>query len=455
MTPKNAVNGVGVITNSFVVKVYPILISVSAESYDITIYEDETDKKIAVSRVVEEAIKDDVVWTFEGYDDEVVEVADDGVITPKKDGETFVTLKGTFISPLGRIYVVTTEQPIKVTVKSRLESISAEELHIKVHSKGDFNIAVEEAGINPEYTYVFDNSRIAKVSSTGGIRGMNAGDTDVTISATHFGKAVSTTTKVHVYEMVTPEHHHYYGATGSFFNVEVGDKNTNAYTRTSVDNPWGIMVFGNNVIAFLPGVYNITYTDYMANGEVVGEYTATFTVFNVERETVVVEKGKKIELDPHSEWSTSKANDENDNHSLVVKDGKAVFKTNENTELGTHEIALIHDFGHGAKEVVKRANVIVYEVDSDGVTDPDGVTADTLKEYIESMFDGDDSWTGWIDKINKAREMFGDGFEAFLAIAELNNALTNGETISTHVDVTKIAAKDVDAEVQTSMAVSP
>ena len=447
VTPKNAVNGVGVITNSFTVKVYPILISVNAESYDITVYEDEIDKKIAVSRVVEEAIKDDVVWTFEGYDDEVIEVADDGTITPKKDGETFVTLKGTFTSPLGRVYVVTTEQPIKVTVKSRLESISAEELHIKVHSKGDFNITVEEAGIDPEYSYEFDNSRIAKISSTGGIRGMNAGDTDVTISATHFGKTVSTTTKLHVYEMVTPEHRHYYGATGSFFNVKVGDKNTNAYTRTSVDNPRGIMVFGNNVIAFLPGVYNITYTDYMANGEVVGEYTATFTVFNVERETVVVEKGKKIELDPHSEWSTSKANDETSNYSLVVKDGKAVFKTNENTELGTHEVTLIHNFGHGANEVVKRVNVIVYEVDSDISTDPDGVTADTLKEYIENMFDGNNSWTEWMDKINKAREMFGDGIEAFLAVAEINNALMNGETISTHVEVIKIDAEDVDAEV--------
>ena len=253
------------------------------------------------------------------------------------------------------------------------------------------------------------------------------------------------TVDVYIYEMVKPVRHNYYGATGTTFNVEVGDKNPAAHTETSVDGPaGGLVIMGNRVVALRPGTYTVTYTDYMADGGKVGEYVATFTVFNVEREVVTVARGESVELTPHTDWSTDKATDRTSGHDLAIENENVMFVTNEDTELGVHNVVLGHDFGRGKREVVKEVTVVVYSVEADAETDPEGVTADTLKEYIENMFNDSSSWEEFVEKMQKAQELFGEGFDAFWSVANVSGAVLGGDEINTRVEVTALEEDEVD-----------
>lgn len=253
------------------------------------------------------------------------------------------------------------------------------------------------------------------------------------------------TVDVYIYEMVKPVRHSYYGATGTTFNVEVGDKNPAAHIETSVDGPaGGLVIMGNRVVALRPGTYTVTYTDYMADGGKVGEYVATFTVFNVEREVVTVARGESVELTPHTDWSTDKATDRTSGHDLAIENENVMFVTNEDTELGVHNVVLGHDFGRGKREVVKEVTVVVYSVEADAETDPEGVTADTLKEYIENMFNDSSSWEEFVEKMQKAQELFGEGFDAFWSVANVSGAVFGGDEINTRVEVTALEEDEVD-----------
>lgn len=424
------------------IKVNAVLTSITLADDEITVYEGET-KQIEVASIEDESIRDQVRWHYENYDRSVIRVSRTGEITPLRDGETEVTVRVAFNSPLGRRYVASAQ--VKVIAKSKLESIAVEDINVKVGEKADINITVEADDITPRYTYEYSDSSIARNSRTGGVRALKAGDTELTVTAKHFGKTVTATAMVHVYEMEQPTHHHYYGATGHVFNVHVGDKNTNAYTRASVDAPWGMFVMGDNAVAFLPGVYTVTYTDYMANGKKVGEYTAEFTIFNVERETVVVARGETVKLEGHSEWSTTTATDETTGHHIRVnRAGKAVFATDESTALGVHNVVLKHMFRIDAREVVKEVTVVVYDVTADPKSDPAGVTGDTLREYIEGMFDNSGSFADWMARMSQTRELFGDGFESVWSVMGLNRAVMSGSEISTRVDVTKLDDEKVE-----------
>lgn len=253
------------------------------------------------------------------------------------------------------------------------------------------------------------------------------------------------TVDIYIYEMIKPVRHSYYGATGTAFNVEVGDKNPAAHTETSVDGPaGGLVIMGNRVVALRPGVYTVTYTDYMADGGKVGEYVATFTVFNVEREVVTVARGESVELTPHTDWSTDKATDRTSGRDLSIENENAMFVTDEDTELGVHNVVLGHDFGRGKREVVKEVAVVVYSVEADAETDPEGVTADTLEEYIENMFNGSSSWEEFVEKMQKAQELFGEGFDAFWSVANVSGAVFGGDEINTRVEVTALEEDEVD-----------
>lgn len=425
------------------VKVNAVLTSIALTDEEIVVYEDET-KQIEIASVADESIRDQVRWHYENYDRSIIRISRTGEIIPLRDGETEVTVRAAFNSPLGRRYVASAQ--VKVIAKSKLESIAVEDINVKVGERADFDITVVADDITPRYTYEYSDNAIARNSRAGGVRALKAGDTELTVTAKHFGKTVTATAMVHVYEMEAPTHHHYYGATGQVFNVHVGDKNTNAYTRATVDTPWGMFVLGDNVMAILPGVYTVTYTDYMANGEVVGEYVAEFTIFNVERETVVVARGDTAELDPHSEWSTTSAKDETTGHHVQVnREGKVVFETDETTALGIHNVTMKHMFRYDAREVVKNVTVVVYSVEADPETDPEGVTADTLKEYIEGIFKDSNTWEEFVEKVQKSREIFGDGFEYLWSTVGINGAVFGGDKIETRVEVTELSEEDVDA----------
>ena len=253
------------------------------------------------------------------------------------------------------------------------------------------------------------------------------------------------TVDIYLYEMVAPEETEYFGRTGSTFSVHVGDKNEHAYTRRSVDGPaGGLVFFGDTVVAFRVGTYTVTYTDYMKDGSVVGTYTATFTIFNVEHETVLVESGKSTELAPHSDWDTDSAVDDTVGKDLNVENGKTIFEAGEDVALGMHQVALTHNFREDVREVVKNVTVVVYSVEADPETDPEGVTADTLKEYIENMFNGSSSWEEFVEKMQKAQELFGEGFDAFWSVANVNGAVLGGDEINTRVEVTALEEDEVD-----------
>ncbi len=426
------------------VKVNPVLSEITLAEDEITVYEGDT-AQIEVASVVNEAIRDDVTWSYSGYDHSIIGMGGTNKITPRRDGTTTVTVTGTYVSPKGNTYTATAT--VKVIVKSKLESITVKDINVKVGEKANFDIVVEADDVTPRYTYEYSDNTIARNSRTGGVRALKAGDTEVTVTARHFGKTVTATAMVHVYEMEAPTRHHYYGATGQVFNVHVGDKNTNAYTRATVDTPWGIFVMGDNVMAILPGVYTVTYTDYMADGTEVGEYTAEFTIFNVERETVVVQRGETIELDGHSEWNTTSAKDETTGHHVRVNsEGKVVFETDDETTLGVHDVAMKHMFRYDVREVVKEVTVVVYDVTADPESDPEGITADTLKEYIEGMFSGVTSVEEWAARMQDIREKFGDGFEAIWSVVNVNGAVMSGDEITTRVEVTELDVEDADAE---------
>lgn len=253
------------------------------------------------------------------------------------------------------------------------------------------------------------------------------------------------TVDIYLYEMVAPEETEYFGRTGSTFSVHVGDKNEYAYTRRSVDGPaGGLVFFGDTVVAFRAGTYTVTYTDYMKDGSVVGTYTATFTIFNVEHETVLVESGKSAELAPHSDWDTDSAVDDTAGKDLNVENGKTIFEAGEDVALGIHQVALTHNFREDVREVVKNVTVVVYSVEADPETDPEGVTADTLKEYIEGIFKDSNTWEEFVEKVQKSREIFGDGFEYLWSTAGVNGAVFGGDKIETRVEVTELSEEDVD-----------
>ena len=405
---------------------------------------------------------DEVVYTVQHINkrasvDYSVETSDASIAVAELDGANLIikTFEHTTVAGEEAVITVTAtdrENPnitasrfIKIAVKPTLKTLNVDDVYLKVGDKEALNITWENSAITPEIEYHIADNRLAIKSSGNGVRGIKAGETQATVKASFDGKTIEKTIGVHIYEMETPLHHHFYGATGQVFNVHVGDKNRNAYTMANVDKPWGIIMAGDRVIAFIPGVYTVTYTDYMANGEKVDEYTAKFTVFRVERETVAVARGETKELDGHSEWSTSSAKDAVTGHHLRVNSkGKTVFTTDENTELGVHDVTMKHMFRYDAREVVKEVTVIVYDVNADPESDPAGVTGDTLKEYIEGMFDDVSSLDDLMARLEATREIFGDGFEGLLSVMGLSGAVMGGNEIDTRVEVTKLDEEDVN-----------
>ena len=423
------------------VKVNAVLSEITLANDEITVYEGDT-AQIEIADVKDESIRDQIRWHYEDYDRSIISVSRTGEITPLRDGETEVTVRAAFTSPLGKRYVA--RATAKVIAKSKLESITVEDINVKVGERADINITVDADDIAPRYTYEYGDNTIARNSRSGGVRALKAGDTELTVTARHFGKTVTTTAVVHVYEMEAPSHHHYYGATGEVFDVHVGDKNTNAYTVAHADK-MGMIIMGDRAVAFMPGVYTVTYTDYMANGEIVGEYTAEFTVFRVERETVVVARGETKELDGHSEWSTTSAKDETTGHHVQVNgEGKVIFATNEETALGVHNVTMKHMFRYDAREIVKEVTVVVYDVTADPESDPEGVTEETLKEYIEGMFSNVTSMEDLMERMEEARALFGDGWEGLWSVMGVSGAVLNGSEITTRVEVTELEEADVD-----------
>ncbi|MBQ6461504.1 hypothetical protein IJJ36_03720 [Candidatus Saccharibacteria bacterium] len=275
---------------------------------------------------------------------------------------------------------------------------------------------------------------------------------------------------VHVYKMVAPTETTYYGRVGSTFNVRVADENRDAYTTAEViegssdglmlmRNPLNGRLFSNMVVARNAGEYRVRYEDHMANGAVAGTYEAKFVIINVVEETLLVAQGDKIEISDNGDYTVSFAEDETRNVELEIKDGKAVFDS-VNVQPGRYNVSIMHDFEDGAREVIKETTVIVYKISADG-SDLTGVTADTVKKYLEDLMangriedliddNGILSFFRLLNLLGDAdtQEIFGDYFEGYGSLTGLRDALNDGDEVITKIEVNEIndTVSDEDKE---------
>lgn len=284
------------------------------------------------------------------------------------------------------------------------------------------------------------------------------------------------TVTVHVYEMIAPEQTTYYAEAGDNINIEVKDKNSVAYTRAVVESgstdglSFNRRLNGNlrnyNVTARTAGTYTVRYTDYMGNGQPVGEFVATIIVIEAEEENnLIVAKGKTLEISGHSTWGADTATNLTTGDELTVTEdnnGTILFDTTD-LEPGRYNIEASYTFEDGVSRVVKRANVIVYELVADSETDPEGITAETLEKYLKELVK-----TGQIDDLltqngglvgpiidmlriagmsydSGARNLFGDS--SFDSLYGLHSALNDGDSVSTRLVVRPFEEdEDVDEE---------
>ena len=292
---------------------------------------------------------------------------------------------------------------------------------------------------------------------------------------------------VRVYEMVAPEETSYYAYTGDQLNIEVTDKNSHAYTRVVVEegNADGLRfnrrTNGNlrnfNVTARRAGVYKVRYTDYMENGEVVDEFVATIIVVEVEElNNVIVRKGNTLEFTGNDAWDASIAYNTTTGDELTVSENDegemaAVFNSAE-LEPGKYTVEVSHEFDDGVSMVVKRANIIVYEILTDSENDPEGVIADTIEQYLNSLVEN-----GKIDELLETSDIpfvgpfidlariatlltddtttstLGNGFEGLSGLLGLHDTLNDGTSISTRVNVRPFDEEDeVDEELSEFIA---
>ena len=293
---------------------------------------------------------------------------------------------------------------------------------------------------------------------------------------------------VRAYEMVAPEEDTYYAYTGDRLTITVTDKNANyAYTRAVVEegNANGLSFNrrsnGNlrnfNVTARTAGVYTVRYTDYMENGDVVDEYVATIIVVDVEElNNVIVRKGNTKEFTGNTDWDATTAENITTGDDLVVEENEegemvAVFDSAD-LEPGKYTVEISHTFNDGVSMVVKRVNIIVYEILTDSENDPDGVIADTIEQYLNSLVE-----SGKIDELLETSNVpivgpiidlariatlltddtttstLGSGFEGLSGLLGLHDTLNDGTSISTRVNVRPFDEEDeVDEELSEFIA---
>ena len=295
------------------------------------------------------------------------------------------------------------------------------------------------------------------------------------------------TVAIHVYEMVAPEETTYYVYTGDQVNIPVTDKNSHAYTRAVVEEgDADVLRFnrrtnGNlrnfNVTARRAGVYKVRYTDYMGNGEVVDEFVATIIVVEAEElNNVIVRKGNTLEFTGNNAWDASTAYNTTTGDELTVSENDegemvAVFNSAE-LEPGKYTVEVSHEFEDGVSMVVKRANIIVYEILTDSENDPEGVIADTIEQYLNSLVE-----SGKIDELLETSDIpfvgpiidlariatlltddtttstLGSGFEGLSGLLGLHETLNDGISISTRVNVRPFDEEDeVDEELSEFIA---
>ena len=261
---------------------------------------------------------------------------------------------------------------------------------------------------------------------------------------THGGKTATKKVRLHVYEMVAPEWDLYFMETGGNLTINVSDLNDQASTRARiVSGPEGGLRFATSgwgwfartdygrLIASRPGVYTVEYTDYMGNGAVVGTYTATIVVLEVEEEELFVRRGEKVVLTGSEDWNASFATDDLTGEDYEAEDGEIEFDTT-GMDLGEHYVYIAHDFSEfddgefPPRELVKVTNVVVYDVvgdENDDMEDDEDRTA--VADFV----------AGKIAETLENDSMDNDMIDWSIDVDELKSYLRDGVEIETRLEV--------------------
>ena len=275
--------------------------------------------------------------------------------------------------------------------------------------------------------------------------------------------------------MVAPDYGTRYTTVNNAIDVDVHDENDRGNVTATIEaisgdadglsfatsgfGPWATTDY-TRLEANKPGVYMVHYTDRMGNGEIVDTYDLRVVVIEVEEQTLLVAEGETVYITGNADWSASYAVDTTSSKEYTAENGVIKFDTT-GMELGKHEVSVAHDFeeykeeGYPvARETVKKVNVVVYKIDSDPVSDPEGVTSDTIKDLFDTLNDeglADDLlessfWRLWnMANRDDVRALFGPSrTEAFNALRSLRDAVLEGQKVSTFVYVRELTEEEVE-----------
>ena len=282
------------------------------------------------------------------------------------------------------------------------------------------------------------------------------------------GKTATKSIELHIYEMVVPEYDTVYLDVNERTTVDVGDKNDSASIRASVTSgsssgiSFGGSVFNRDytrITGRTPGVYTVTYRDLMGNGQEVGTFDLRVVVIEVEEDTILVRKGEKVNLTGSSAWTLSGATDTTTETNYTSESTELEIDTTD-FAVGEHEFEIFHDFNEFAREgespvrrLVKRTNVVVYELKTDETVDPAGATTGAIQDFLdtlseeglaETLLESRSFRLRQIANRDDAQALFGtNDNEAFNAIKALRDAINDGETIKTVVSVRELGEDDV------------
>ena len=161
-----------------------------------------------------------------------------------------------------------------------------------------------------------------------------AGEYELTFSALVNGEVRDTkAVKVYVYEMTTPRTDRYYGEMNGMhsFRVSVDDRinrTVEGMAEISYEiegDASGIEINGNRVNVTKPGEYKVKYIDTMnhGNGGVVGEWTATFKVYNLD---VEFQEDRIIDAGEDFEYTINANNTYGEIETVVTRDGEEIAR---------------------------------------------------------------------------------------------------------------------------------
>ena len=149
---------------------------------------DRKETKIKIKKIV--GLKSDAV-TYESSNTKIASVNSKGVITAKKRGTTYITVKSKVNKKVKTLFIVTVTQPVlKVNVPNTTVSVQTG----KKTSLSSLVSASPSNASNKKFSYKSSNKKIAIVNSKGVVTGIRAGKATITIKATDGYNAVGKVT---------------------------------------------------------------------------------------------------------------------------------------------------------------------------------------------------------------------------------------------------------------------